>query len=251
MIYERAARRAIGRTIESVAAPDPWFLKGGLDAAAVSATLVGARIEGVDRRGKLLMLLTDGPVVGLRFGMTGRLMVDGDEPIDELLYSTTQRRPEYERFTLGWGDGSLVMIDPRRLGGVELDPDLGRLGPDAASVSIDELAAALARTGRPLKAAMLDQSLVAGVGNLICDETLWRVGISPQRPANELERAEVVALARRTRSTVSMLDRRGGSHLGDLQYERHRGGVCPRDGAPLERAEVGGRTTYWCPVHQH
>ena len=251
MIYERAARRAIGRTIESVAAPDPWFLKGGLDAAAVSATLVGARIEGVDRRGKLLMLLTDGPVVGLRFGMTGRLMVDGDEPIDELLYSTTQRRPEYERFTLGWGDGSLVMIDPRRLGGVELDPDLGRLGPDAASVSIDELAAALARTGRPLKAAMLDQSLVAGVGNLICDETLWRVGISPQRPAKELERAEVVALARRIRSTVSMLDRRGGSHLGDLQDERHRGGVCPRDGAPLERAEVGGRTTYWCPVHQH
>ena len=251
MIYERAARRAIGRTIESVAAPDPWFLKGGLDAAAVSATLVGARIEGVDRRGKLLMLLTDGPVVGLRFGMTGRLMVDGDEPIDELLYSTTQRRPEYERFTLGWGDGSLVMIDPRRLGGVELDPDLDRLGPDAASVSTDELAAALARTGRPLKAALLDQSLVAGVGNLICDETLWRVGISPQRPANELERAEVVALARRIRSTVSMLDRRGGSHLGDLQDERHRGGVCPRDGAPLERAEVGGRTTYWCPVHQH
>ena len=81
MIYERAARRAIGRTIESVVAPDPWFLKGGLDAAAVSATLVGARIEGVDRRGKLLMLLTDRPVVGLRFGMTGRLMVDGDEPI--------------------------------------------------------------------------------------------------------------------------------------------------------------------------
>ena len=251
MIYERAARRAIGRTVESVAAPDPWFLKGGLDAAAVSATLVGARIEGVDRRGKLLMLLTDGPVVGLRFGMTGRLMVDGDEPIDELLYSTTQRRPEYERFTLGWGDGSLVMIDPRRLGGVELDPDLGRLGPDAASVSTDELAAAFARTGRPLKAALLDQSLVAGVGNLICDETLWRVGISPQRPANELERAEVVALARRIRSTVSMLDRRGGSHLGDLQDERHRGGVCPRDGAPLERAEVGGRTTYWCPAHQH
>ena len=145
----------------------------------------------------------------------------------------------------------MVMIDPRRLGGVELDPDLDRLGPDAARVSTDELAAALARTGRPLKAALLDQSLVAGVGNLICDETLSRVGISPQRPAKELERSEVVALARRIRSTVSMLDRRGGSHLGDLQDERHRGGVCPRDGAPLERAEVGGRTTYWCPVHQH
>ncbi len=250
MIYERAARFAIGRTIDSVDAPDPWFVKGGLDPASISAALTGHRIIDVTRRGKLLMLVTDGPVLGLRFGMTGRLAVDGEEPIDELLYTTSKRRPEYERFALRWSGGSLVMIDPRRLGGVELDPDLDRLGPDAASVTSSALGTALGRTRRPLKAALLDQSLVAGVGNLICDETLWRAGSSPLRPAAGVPADEVGALARRLRSTIAMLDRRGGSHLGDLQDQRHRDGVCLRDGARLQRDEVGGRTTYWCPEHQ-
>ncbi len=91
---------------------------------------------------------------------------------------------------------------------------------------------------------------MAGIGNLIADEVLWRAGLSPQRAATSLSPAELKRLHRHLGRTLSDLTERGGSHLGDLMDERHPGGVCPKDGSPLERTTVGGRTTWWCPVHQ-
>ena len=137
-----------------------------------------------------------------------------------------------------------------RLGSVELAPDTSNLGPDAFSISPQDLADAL-RGGRgPLKARLLDQARVAGIGNLIADETLWRAGVSPGRAAGSLSGEEVPDLARHIRATMADLAERGGSHTGDLQDERHADGVCPIDGAQLVRSTVGGRTTYWCPQHQ-
>jgi formamidopyrimidine-DNA glycosylase len=102
-----------------------------------------------------------------------------------------------------------------------------------------------------LKARLLDQSRLAGVGNLIADEVLWRAGLAPARPANSLTANELRRLHRHVATGLADLIRRGGSHLGDLQPERRPGGHCPRDHAELSRGVVGGRTTWWCPRHQH
>ncbi|MBI2710599.1 MAG: formamidopyrimidine-DNA glycosylase [Actinobacteria bacterium] len=278
--YRRAAERVLGRRIAAVEAPDAWFLKAGLDAPTVQAALVGRRFVAARRRGKLLLLDTDtdtdtdtgtgggtgtggdmdadgggsdrdGPTLGLRFGMTGRLLVDGSAPIERLEYGSAREVPQWDRFGVRFdGGGRLVMRDPRRLGGVLLEPDEDRLGPDAAVVTAAGLRAALAGSAAPLKARLMDQSRLAGLGNLLTDEALWRAGLDPARPAGSLSAAELRRLHRHLRETLAVLGARGGSHTGDLHVSRVRGGRCPRDGAALDRRTVGGRTTYSCPRHQ-
>jgi formamidopyrimidine-DNA glycosylase len=258
--YRRLAEGVVGRRVAEVVAPDAWYLKRGLDPATAEAVLTGATVAGTRRIGKLLMLdLADGttgeggPVLGLRFGMSGRLVVDGHVGVDELVYSPTLVLDRWDRFGLRFdGGGELRMQDPRRLGGVELDPPEARLGPDALSVTPSGLAAAIGhrRSTAPLKARLMDQSRLAGVGNLAADEMLWRAGLDPARLAGGLSDAELRRLHRHLRRTMSDLMARGGSHAGDLMAERRVGGLCPKDGTPLVRRTVGGRTTFSCPKHQ-
>jgi formamidopyrimidine-DNA glycosylase len=250
--YRRLAEAAaVGRRITAVDAPDAWYLKRGLDAETLTAALTRRRITAARRIGKLLLLDTDGPTLGLRFGMSGRLLADGVAGVDELVYASNADNPVFDRFalTLG-GKHRLVMRDPRRLGGVELDPPVGRLGPDAATVTARTLQRVIDGSAAPLKARLMDQARLAGVGNLIADETLWRAGFDPARPAGGLSDAEVRRLAATLKTTIRDLTRKGGSHTGDLMPARTRGGRCPRDGTVLERRQVGGRTTFSCPKHQ-
>jgi len=250
-MYRQVADLAVGRTIRRVDAPDPWYLKAGTTSDQVRSALPGHVVVGTRRVGKLLLLDTDGPTLGLRFGMTGRLVVDGRAPIERLQYSSARDNPAWVRFSLAFdGAGDLRMIDPRRLGGVALDPDESHLGVDARRVRPAELRDLLARSRAPVKGWLLDQGHVAGVGNLLADEALWRAGIDPSRPARSLGAAEVRRLHKHLVGTIDELTRRGGSHTGDLQVARVRGATCPRDGAPLERRTIGGRTTYSCPRHQ-
>ncbi len=250
--YRRLAEAAVGRRVTEVVVPDAWYLKGGLTPRVVRSALKGRRLDRFRRIGKLLLVDTDGgPVVGLRFGMSGRLMVDGNVGIENLVYSSNREVAAWDRFVLRFADGGdLRMRDSRRLGGVELDPDESRLGPDALSASPAALRRALAGSKAPLKARLMDQSHLAGVGNLAADELLWRAGLDPARPAASLTPAELRRLHRHLRSTLADLLARGGSHTGELMVERRPGGVCPRDGTPLHRATVGGRTTWFCPRHQ-
>ncbi len=251
-IYRRAAANTLGRTIVGVDAPDAWFLKGGITQRDVRRALVGRSFVTDRRIGKLLLLDTsdDGPTVGLRFGMTGVLELDGEPAIDGLEYSSHRRDPAWERFVVHFDGGSLRLRDPRRLGGVELDPDERRLGVDAATLTLAQLRVVLDGANTPLKARLMDQSRLAGFGNLLTDEALWRAGLDPARAAGGLDDDEVRTLHRAIRTTVRVLGRRGGSHLGDLQASRVRGGLCPADGSPLQRRTIGGRTTYSCPQHQ-
>jgi formamidopyrimidine-DNA glycosylase len=101
-----------------------------------------------------------------------------------------------------------------------------------------------------LKARLLDQRRLAGLGNLLVDEILWSAGLDPARPASTVTAAELRRLHRHLRDTLETLMARGGSHTGDLQAQRRVGGRCPRDGAFLQRRVVAGRTTFSCPVHQ-
>jgi formamidopyrimidine-DNA glycosylase len=252
-LYRRFAARTLGRRIVRVDSPDAWYLKGGLTADMVSDALIGRSFDADRRIGKLLLLdVASGPTVGLRFGMTGRLIVDDDAAIERLEYSSLRDVSAWDRFSLAFADGgSMVMRDPRRLGGVELDPDEQRLGIDALAVTPSQLRDLLAGSRAPLKARLLDQSRLAGIGNLLADEMLWRASLDPARPAGSLSATEIRRLHRHLRRTLEELMARGGSHTGDLQSMRSPDGVCPRDGAPLLRRTVGGRTTYSCPEHQH
>jgi formamidopyrimidine-DNA glycosylase len=257
--------RALGRTIAAVEAPDAWYLKRGLTPTVVRGVLPGRRLATARRRGKLLLLDTTakqsgrarpgnaapGPTLGVHLGMTGRVLVDGDPAGDDLLYSSNRETAAWHRFTVRFADGgALVLRDPRRLGAVELDPDEDRLGLDAFAVTAARLRSILERRRGPIKAVLLDQRGVAGLGNLLVDEILWRAGVDPARRADSLTPGEVTQLARSLRAALRVLGRRGGSHTGDLMPERHPGGRCPRDGAPLARGTIGGRTTFWCPAHQ-
>lgn len=253
--YRRLAESVVGRTVSEVVAPDAWYLKRGLDPATAESVLVGAVVAAARRVGKLLMLDLEGdrPVLGLRFGMSGRLVVDGEVGVEELRYAPPLVLDRWDRFGLRFeGGGDLRMQDPRRLGGVELDPPEARMGPDALTVTRSALATAIGhgRSAAPLKARLMDQSRLAGVGNLAADEVLWRAGLDPARPAGGLTDAELRRLHRHLRATLADLLARGGSHLGDLMPERRLGGACPRDGTPLVRRTVGGRTTFSCPKHQ-
>ena len=249
--YRGVAERTVGRTIAAVHAEDAWYLKGGLTAEELRAAITGESISAARRHGKLLLLETGGPLLGLRFGMTGRLLVDGDAGIEQLEYSSDRDLAVWDRFGLEFTDGgSLTIRDPRRLGGVELDPDLSRLGPDAAALGSDELRSVLGRSTVALKARLLDQARVAGLGNLLVDDALWRAGLDPAREAGGLDDDEIAALAQAVAATLHELGGRGGSHTGELQPERHRDGHCPLDGTPLQRRTIGGRTTYSCPEHQ-
>ena len=216
----------------------------------------GERIEAVDRIGKVVVVATTGPRIGLHFGMTGRLVVDGTAPIECLAYASGQDHPDWDRLRLvtdpSVGPAPAVrMNDPRRLGRITLDPDLSALGPDALTVGVHDLRQALSGRRAPVKAVLLDQGAVAGLGNLCVDEVLWWAGIDPRRPADTLGDAQVRVLAGVIRRRLSVMLRRGGSTTGELDPEvRATRPTCPLDGAQLRRETVGGRTTVWCPVHQ-
>jgi formamidopyrimidine-DNA glycosylase len=266
--YRRLAEAALARPIASVVVPDRRVLQAPTSAAGLRRALVGRCFTAARRRGKLLLLDTgvcgrggrvggaapDGPTLGIRFGMTGSLVVDDRRAIDRLLYSPGEVGEQWVRWRVTFADGGdLSLHDPRRFGRVALDPDEEALGPDAAAVTPAQLRASLAARqgeGPPLKARLLDQGRLAGIGNLLVDEILWRAGLSPTRPSASLSGPELRRLHRHLRATLDELAVRGGSHTGDLMDERGPGGRCPRDGTELARTTVGGRTTWWCPVHQ-
>jgi formamidopyrimidine-DNA glycosylase len=102
----------------------------------------------------------------------------------------------------------------------------------------------------PIKARLMDQSVVAGIGNLLADEILWRARLHPRRPAGELTTEELDRLRREVRAAMRSAIRRGGAHTGDVIAARRRGAPCPRCGAEMQTARIGGRTTFWCPAEQ-
>ena len=197
----------------------------------------------------------DGPTLGIRFGMTGGLVVDDGRAIDRLLYSPGRVRRAVgalaRHLRRRWR--TRPSTTPAASAGWCSTPTRTPSVPTPPGVTPAQLRAALAAprgAGPPLKARLLDQGRLAGLGNLLVDEILWRAGLSPARPSASLSGPELRRLHRHLRSTLDELAVRGGSHTGDLMAERRPGGRCPRDGSELVRSTVGGRTTWWCPTHQ-
>jgi formamidopyrimidine-DNA glycosylase len=232
--------RALGREIVAVDDRDTYVCRPH-QPGEIAAALTGRRLTRAHRRGKFLWVETDdGPDLGLHLGMAGRIAIDEE-----------QAPRNWDRFALEFADGGrMALRDKRRLGRAVIDPDFSHVGPDAAEVGRNVFRDRVGRGSTALKARLLDQGVIAGVGNLLADETLWRARLSPLRIAGELSVEELDLLRRELRAAVRDAIRNGGVHTGRFMPARERGGACPRDRTPLERATVGGRTTYWCPSCQ-
>ena len=206
----------------------------------IADALTGHTLAEAHRRGKFLWVETeDGPTLGLHLGMAGRIVLDPEEP------------SHWDRFGLEFADGGrLVLRDKRRLGRAVLDPDYTHVGPDAATVGREQFRRLIGTGRAPVKARLLDQRAISGVGNLLADQALWQARIDPGRPVSSLSVADLDRLRREVRSAVRSAIRLGGAHTGRFVEARGREGACPRDGHPLRLGRVGGRTTYWCPQCQ-
>jgi formamidopyrimidine-DNA glycosylase len=174
---------AQGRVIRRVDVRDAGVLHG-VSARRLRDALEGRRVTGVRRHGKWLLARTGGPTLVLHFGMTGRLLCahpdDPAEPHDRVLFTVAR-------------DRQLRYRDQRKLQGLWLAEDdldvvrlLDRQGPDALTVGREEFESALSSHRGHVKAVLIDQSVLAGLGNLLADEILWRARLPPGTPANAL-----------------------------------------------------------------
>jgi formamidopyrimidine-DNA glycosylase len=231
---------ALGRRIARVDDSDTYVCRPHAPGEIASA-LEGQTFASAHRRGKFLWLETeDGPTLGLHLGMAGHIALEA--PTD---------KPIWDRFTVEFEDGGrFALRDRRRLGRAVLNPDFSHVGPDAANVSRDAFRRLIGAGRTAVKARLLHQGAISGVGNLLADEALWQARIAPQRPTAELTQDELDRLRRALRAAVRAAIRHGGVHTGTFVQARGREGSCPRDGSELHRATVGGRTTYWCPACQ-
>lgn len=249
-IWCRSAQSLIGREI------GPVWCDERVAPVGLADELVGAVIRSVRRRGKVLLVGTEGPVLGLHFGMTGRLVVDGRSPIERLQYASGADRKEWDRLRLETvpmmrQGPALRMNDPRRLGRISLDRDLSRLGPDLFTVTASELASAFKRRRIAVKTALLDQHVVAGLGNLCADEVLFWSGVAPTRSVDSLRELELEAISAACRERLQIMLVAGGSTCGELSPNvRAEAGSCPLDGGNLRRVSINGRTAVWCERHQ-
>jgi formamidopyrimidine-DNA glycosylase len=223
--------------------------------------LIGGELVTAMRRGKSMWCRTDpgsGEVtLGIHLGMSGKIVIadpSGAE-VDGGDYWEGGRKPgdyRWARFSLTFEDGGrLLLVDPRRLGRVRLNPPVEELGPDAQLITPAQFRAALAAgAAAPVKARLMDQHRIAGIGNLLADEILWRSRVHPARPVGSLTPPEESRLLRACRDAIRAALRDGGVHTLTIISHRRRGGTCPRDHAPMRTAAVAGRTSWWCSAEQ-
>jgi formamidopyrimidine-DNA glycosylase len=257
------AEQALHRRIVDVDDSDRYVTRPH-SPGELRSTLKGRSFTAAHRRGKTIWLETSGtggaadpggPELGIHLGMSGRIVITGpDGRVDEGGDAYPYARPgrdRWRRFTLTFADGgSLVLLDPRRLGRVRLNPDIDSLGPDAAQITPAEFRERMTKGTIAIKARLLDQSKMAGIGNLLADEILWQAKVSPFARVNSLSAAQVDRLYRAVKSVLESASAKGGAHTGEIIAARHPGGTCPRDGAPMAHAAIGGRSTWYCSREQ-
>jgi len=255
--------RLVGRTFVQCAVLRDDVVRE-LTAPELSRWLVGQAVGRLSRKGKYLLFdLEPGPWLAFHFGMTGKLL---------WAESAGNLAPHTHMLAQLDDDSWLIYIDPRRFGRIiagrgplesagEIVAMSDRLGPDAWSVTESELAQRLGGSSQSVKARLLDQRLLAGLGNIYADEALFRARINPLVPANLLNARQWGDLAREIRQLLREAVSRRGTTFSDyrdaddrpgefksllLVYGR-KGEPCAVCGRPIERSTVAGRGTHFCP----
>ena len=251
--------RLVGGTFRRVAHLRPDIVRPrGFD---LTGAVTGRTVSQIARRGKRIVLkLDDGNAFYIHLGMTGRLMiVTPAAPIEPHTHLIAD---------LG-AAAQLRFRDPRRFGGIfwlghEASPGDDRMGPEPLTMTPGQLAAKLSRTKRAVKNALMDQNVVAGLGNIYVDESLFAAGIHPLKRADRLKADEVTRLNKAIKQTLKRAIRHRGSTLRDyVDADGERGGFqtlhhvyaragepCHSCDAPLKRIVLGGRSTHFCPKCQ-
>lgn len=243
---------------------------------ALADRLTGRRIERLRRRSKYLLAdLDDGETLLMHLGMSGRILVSGD-PLGRFVHD--HPAPEkHDHVVLDMETGARITFnDPRRFGAMDLMPTaaaeshrlLARLGPEPLGNDFHEahLVAALRGRKSPVKALLLDQRIVAGLGNIYVCEALYRARISPRRQARRISAARIARLVPAIRQVLTDAIEAGGSSLrdyrqadGELGYFQHsfdvygrEGAECRTPGCPglIARAVQAGRSSFYCPSCQ-
>jgi formamidopyrimidine-DNA glycosylase len=239
-------RHGKGRRIRDVEVLDDTVVRN-TNPATLRRGLAGRHLEPPERRGKWLVAPTDGPTLLLHFGMTGSLEWDAEPH-------------RHDRVVFHLDGGELRYRDQRKLQGLWLIHDdddaagvVGRQGPDALGLTKARLREQLAGKRAGVKAALMDQTVVAGLGNIVTDEVLWRAHLHPDRQAASLASAEWDRLHRALGSVLRTSVKEGHvpprrSWLTGVRDEQHP--ACPRCHAKLRRTRRGGRSTLWCPACQ-
>jgi formamidopyrimidine-DNA glycosylase len=252
------ARSALRKTIDRVVVSDARIL-GNLSARTFAARLQGAKLVAARRHGKHLMASVDrGGWLALHFGMTGALH----------FIQNPDKEPPFTRVRLDFAnDGCLAYTNKRMIGRVGLIEDVAdfiadeKLGPDALDRRFDFHAFKTAVLGirRDVKSVLMDQQIIAGIGNIYSDEILFQARINPAARMNELAPDQLKRLFLEIRKVLkTAVARRAGSEQfiermpkGALLPERKKGGRCPRCRSYLKVFKLGGRTAYCCPRCQN
>jgi formamidopyrimidine-DNA glycosylase len=258
-------RDVVGKRIKTVTVTGARSVRRHTNKKQFTARLEGTKITAVERRGKNLLLKLDtGDLLVVHLGMSGQLLRAANK--DELAKHT------HIVFTFTQG-GQLRFVDPRTFGEMfvttpeELTdevPELAHLGIDPVEqpMSWQTFGHLLMRHPVKLKAFLMDQSIIAGLGNIYSDEILWQAGLRYDRLSNSLSAQEMRRLSRALVETLHDAIKHGGSTLSDQQYvslsgkageyqELHQvydreGQACRRCRAPVVKAKFQGRTTYFC-----
>jgi formamidopyrimidine-DNA glycosylase len=255
----------VGRRFERVDINDPRLVRP-FEPMAVAAELEGERVAALDRRGKYLIVrFESGRVLLIHLRMTGSLRHAAAGSLAD---------DPHRRAVVKLDDGSDVAYrDVRRFGTwhllepEEVDPYLRRrLGrePLERTFTTRRLAERLEGRKAPIKAALLDQRTVAGLGNIYVDEALWRAKLHPLRQARSLDEEEIARLTKGIRESLRAGIRRQGASLRDYSTPDGRRGrmqeefrvygregePCPRCGTPIDKIRAGGRGTWYCPSCQ-
>ena len=249
---EKAAQQltlaALGKTIASVRAIHPALRRKLSPAKSRSAK--GKRIERIERRGKHQLLhLDSGDTLVVHFRMNG----------DWEFGTTADPLDRFARAVIELSDGTRIsLVDRRALSSITLDrkgaSSLPRLGREASDPSLDAdyLSAALKRKRVAIKPALMDQSVVAGLGNIYVAEALWEAELDPRRPAAKATKAKLTSLVEAIRRVLSPKKRRPGRYTETRGVDRfavydREGKTCRRCDGIIKRIVQGGRSTYFCP----
>jgi formamidopyrimidine-DNA glycosylase len=243
------AEHGAGQRITSVRVADPQVLRD-VSPRTLRETLTGKSFREPERHGKWLVVPLSGrPILLLHFGMTGSMVWDAGKTLPH----------RHDRVTFSMADGDLRFRDMRKLRGIWLAADraaadrrLADLGPDALAVRRKEFLQ-ITGTRRQVKATLMDQSALAGLGNLLTDEICWRARIHPRRHGDDLTDKELGQLYAAMRRVL-----RGAIPTGRVPRRRSwltgrrddPKGTCPRCGTTLCHGKAAGRSTIWCPQCQ-